>query len=355
MQYTAIMDETTIGGKNPVGWTLGELTEWVTRHGAPIWRGTQLAEWLFHRCETDPALMSNLPAALREALLSEAPPFLPAERTRRESEDGTVKWLLGLADGETVETVLIPDGDRATCCVSTQIGCPIGCRFCRTGQSGLVRNLEASEIVGQVLVAIRHLGAREKLTNIVVMGMGEPLLNLEPVHRALLILTSSWGLAMAPRRITVSTAGVLPMLPEFRRRHPEVNLAVSLNAPNQPLRDDLMPGARGWPLDLLLPLLSSLPGGGRHPVTLEYVLLGGVNDTPGHARELSRLVAGTGFTVNLIPWNPVAGGDFVPSDPETVNDFAKALAEAGVFVTVRRGRGADIDAACGQLRAENRG
>jgi 23S rRNA (adenine2503-C2)-methyltransferase len=344
------MGTATSGGANPLGWTIGELADFSAGHGFPAWRGKQIAEWLFHRCEVDPARMGNLPAPLREALAAEAPPSLPAELVKRESGDGTVKWLLGLPDGEAVEAVLIPGEGRNTLCVSTQAGCPIGCRFCRTGLGGLERSLTAAEIVGQFAVAVRHLGAGGRLTNVVVMGMGEPLLNLEQVSRALLILTAPWGFAMSPRRVTVSTAGVIPMLGEFRRLNPEVRLAVSLNAPSQQQRDDLMPGAKGWPIDRLLTALAALPGGGRHPVTLEYVLLGGVNDTPGHAEELARRIAGKGFLVNLIPWNQVDAGGFTPPAARAVEAFAKILADAGVMVTVRRGRGGDIEASCGQLR-----
>ncbi len=347
------MGGTRAYAENPVGWTLDELERWVAGRGLPLYRARQAAGWIFGRGETDPQRMTTLPPDLRRALGEELPPRLPERTALRRSADGTVKFLLGLADGESVEMVLIPEGKRRTLCVSTQVGCPVGCLFCRTGQGGLIRNLETAEIVGQVLLARRFLEEEgEKLSGLVIMGMGEPLLNYERTVKALEIITAPWGLHLPARRITLSTAGVAPRLAELRRRFPALNVAVSLNAPDPHLRLRLMPGTRPWPLTDLLRALSSLPGRSRHPVTLEYVLLKGVNDQPAQAEELARLLRGKGMPVNLLTVNAVPGSAFEPPTPREVTAFAAVLAAAGVEVRRRRSRGADIEAACGQLREQ---
>lgn len=299
--------------------------------------------------------MTNLPGNLKESMMKDHRPLLPGETARRVSGDGTAKILLEMEDGETVEMVLIPEGMRTTLCFSTQAGCPIGCLFCRTGQGGLARNLDAAEIVAQVILARRIAGEEGgKLDNLVIMGMGEPLLNFEAVTKALEIITAGWGMGITQRRITLSTSGVVPRLAELRRRFPALNLAVSLNAPDDDLRRRLMPGTRRWPLSLLMKELSRLPGKSRHPVTLEYVLIEGLNDGPSQALALSGLLGGRKMQVNLIPCNRVPGSAYGPPPAGTISDFMRILSENGVKVMIRKSRGEDIEAACGQLRAARR-
>lgn len=334
---------------NPLGWDLADFGRWAAGLGEAPYRARQAAAWLFGRGVTDPAAMTDLPSSLRRSLAGECAPLLPAVDRRLDSADGTAKFLLALADGEPVEMVLIPEGRRTTLCFSTQAGCPVGCLFCRTGQGGLRRNLTAAEMAGQVLLA-RSLAPGGKLTNLVVMGMGEPLLNFDAVCRMLETVTAPWGMGIPSRRITLSTSGAVPLLKPLRERFPALNLAVSLNAPDDDLRRRLMPGAARRRIAEILAEVRSIPGRSRHPVTLEYVLLGGVNDTPAQAARLATLLRGDDLPVNLIPWNAVPDADFAPPTPEGVRRFREILEGRGLTVRLRKSRGADVQAACGQLR-----
>ncbi len=265
--------------------------------------------------------------------------------------DGTVKFLLGLSDGAFVESVIIPEEERTTLCVSSQAGCALGCAFCVTGSLGLTRNLTSGEIVGQVLVALNYL--REHggaLTNIVFMGMGEPLLNYEQVSRALTIILSDWGLSFSWRHVTVSTAGIPEGIARLGREV-LVNLAVSLNAPDDPTRDRIMPVNRKYPLDVLMAALRAYPLKRGRRITLEYVLLKGINDTDDHARALARLVKGIPVKINLIPFNAFTDAPFLRPDDSRVLAFQEILISAHLNAIIRKSKGGDIAAACGQLAA----
>lgn len=329
--------------------TLEELTEWAESHGHSSYRGSQLAGWLYNRPLTAVRNMHNLPAALREALEQDFDCSFPTVARRSDSVDGTSKLLVQLADGKVVESVIIPRDDRTTLCISSQVGCALDCRFCATATLGLERNLEPGEIVGQVLRA-REAAAPEPLTNYVFMGMGEPLANYDRLLRALTILTSRWGLGISPRRITVSTVGLVPQM-ERLVRDTSVHIAVSLTAARDELRDVLMPINRRYPLAELIGACKRLDLPRRKRVTFEYVMLEGVNDTPRDAEDLVRLLHGVRAKVNLIPFNPFAGAKYGRSTDESIAAFQERLLAAGLHATVRISRGRDIQAACGQLAA----
>jgi 23S rRNA (adenine2503-C2)-methyltransferase len=308
-----------------------------------------VATWLYRQDATSLDEMTNLPAALRGEIAAEFEvETLVVEATQR-SVDGTQKLLLRAFDGARIESVLIPEERRHTLCVSTQVGCPLTCSFCATGALGFTRNLSAGEIVDQVLQARRRIPEGEVLTNLVFMGMGEPLLNLPNVSEAIRILVDPKGLALAPRRITVSTAGVLPQIGPLLSVAP-IHLAVSLHATTDEVRDVLVPLNKRFPLAELMDALRQEPQlNRRRPVFFEYTLMEGVNDSLEDARRMPRLLAGIPAKVNVIPMNPHADAPYRPPSPAVVDRFTAALHEAGLRVTLRRDRGRDIDAACGQL------
>ncbi len=313
--------------------------------GWPAYRADQVASWLYRNDVDEIEAMTNLPAPLREALAADFDlRALEVVETQR-SVDGTRKLLLGAFDGARVEAVLIPEERRNTLCVSTQVGCPLTCSFCATGALGFSRNLSTAEIIDQVLLALREMEPGSSLTNLVFMGMGEPLLNLPAVSEAIRILTDPKALALAPRRVTVSTAGVLPQIGPLLEVAP-IHLAVSLHATTDAVRDVLVPLNRRFPLAALLetPRINR-----RRPVFFEYTLMEGVNDSVEDARRLPELLRGIPSKVNVIPMNPHADAPYRPPAPEVVDRFTAILHDAGVRVTLRRDRGRDIDAACGQL------
>ncbi len=329
----------------------GRLRERLAADGIAAYRATQLVQWIYARGVDDPAAMTDLPVALRTRIETDW-------RTRslevdglRTSVDGTMKAVLRTADGARIETVSIPDDDRTTLCLSTQVGCPLACSFCATGALGFTRNLSAGEIVEQVLRVRALLPAERRITNVVFMGMGEPLLNLPAVLEAIETLMHPKAFALAGRRITVSTSGVVPRISALLEGAP-VNLAVSLHAATDALRDRLVPLNRRFPLSLLMetlrahPLLSE-----RRPVFFEYTLMEGVNDGEHDARALLRLLAGVPCKLNVIPMNPHAASGFRPPSPDVASRFLGVLARGGLTVTLRRSRGGDIEAACGQLAA----
>ncbi len=293
--------------------------------------------------------MANLPSAVREALSEDFDCTLPRVSRVSDSQDGTAKLLVELGDGEVVESVVIPREERLTLCISSQVGCAIDCAFCATARLGLRRNLDPGEIVAQVLHA-RVKASPHPLTNYVFMGMGEPLANYDRLLRAIEIMTSRWGLGISPRRITVSTAGLVPQL-ERLARETSVHIAVSLTAARDELRDRLMPINKRYPLAELMEACRRLDLPRRKRVTLEYVLLGGVNDTARDVSELIELVRGMAVKVNLIPFNPFPGAGYDRPEDEAVDRFQTGLLAAGVHATVRKSRGRDIEAACGQLAA----
>ncbi len=319
--------------------------------GVAPWRAEQVAGWLYGRGVEDPAGWSDLPGELRARIADEWQLRALAWDDLARSADGTVKGRLRAHDGALVEAVLIPEPGRTTLCISTQVGCPLACSFCATGTLGFTRNLTVAEILDQVCRMREALAPGQRITNVVFMGMGEPLLNLPRVLDAVRVLLHPKAFALAPRRVTVSTAGVVPRIGTLLEAVP-VNLAVSLHAAHDAKRDVLVPINRRFPLDVLLGALRALPGlGPRRPVFFEWTLIAGVNDGPEDARELVRRIQGIPAKVNLIPMNAHAGSPHRPPPAETCSRFAGELARRGVTVTLRRPRGADIDAACGQLAA----
>jgi 23S rRNA (adenine2503-C2)-methyltransferase len=319
--------------------------------GVEPWRADQVAAWLYARGVRDPADWTDLSAALRAELAAEwRTRALELEAVER-SEDGTLKARLATGDGDVVEAVLIPEESRTTLCVSTQVGCPLACAFCATGALGFRRNLSTGEILDQVLHMRALLDPERRITNVVFMGMGEPLLNLPAVVEAVRVLLHPRAFGFAPRRVTVSTAGLVPKIAELLAAVP-VNLAVSLHAATDEVRDWLVPLNRRFPLAVLLAALRGIPRlGPRRPVFFEYTLIEGVNDAPADARRLAALVRGLPAKINVIPMNPHPASPLRPPPPEVAERFLAELAARGVTVTLRRSRGADIAAACGQLAA----
>lgn len=324
-----------------------EIPELVRLIQGPSYRAAQIFEWIYKRNVFDFRDMSNLPLQLREQLASEFSISLPVIQQEEHSWDGTTKYAL-IVGTETVEAVHMPDEKRDTFCISSQAGCSFGCKFCVTARMNLRRHLTAGEIVGQILRMIQQHGRLKKL-NIVYMGMGEPLHNYDPVLKSFRILSHPEGLAISSRRITISTVGVVPALRRLKDEPVIPNLAVSLNAPNNPLRNDLMPINRTYPIEVLVKTLLELPLKHRQRITFEYVLLKDVNDSPQHARELLDVTRQVRCKINLIPFNPDVHLPYRRPDDETISRFAGILAKAGRTVAVRRSRGPDISAACGQL------
>jgi len=353
-----------MGRANLFGMDRGALSALVRELGEPAYRARQIFSWLYGRRVRRVADMTSLPRGLRRALEERCELSWPDVSERTLSFDGTRKYLFRLADGATIEAVYIPEDDRRTICISTQAGCPLKCAFCLTGIAGYKRNLSPGEILGQVAtvmeehpVAATHPGRRPEDPfpwNVVVMGMGEPLLNYEATVSALRVLMDEEAFAVPPRKLTLSTVGILPALERLAREPVRPNLAISLHAPDPGLRRALMPIEQKYPIGKVIDaaLAYPLPRGGR--VTFEYVLLRGVNDTSGHARELARRLRGRRVKVNLIPLNPAPEIPFEAPRPEDVDAFAAQLLEAGVRATVRRPRGRDILAACGQLHLKGR-
>jgi len=333
-----------------------ELAEALESQGEPAFRSKQLFSWLYRRMVVEPSYMSNLPVDLRRWLAATYSFKLPEIAAEEHALDGTTKYRLRLADGEAIECVAMPEekGAGISLCLSSQVGCALGCDFCMTGSMGLRRNLEAAEIVVQVVLALSRLPESPSTVNLLLMGMGEPLLNVEAVVKALAILADRDGMSIPMRRIVVSTAGIPegilrlysePALPDPPR------LAVSLNAPNQKLRERLMPVATRYPLEELVATLRGLPRR-RDRVTVEYVMLRGVNDSPEQAAELATLLQGLPIKVNLIPLNESERIQFNSPEEKAVEAFLATLVEAGFHCTVRRSRGRELSAACGQLVVE---
>ncbi len=325
-----------------------ELNSFVKSQGLPSFRARQLIHWIYERLARDIEEITVLSKELRRKLKEIA--FISNLEIieRLVSRDGTTKYLFKLEDEETIESVLIPDRDRLTLCISSQVGCPMGCRFCLTGTIGLRRNLLAHEIVDQVISIKRE---HPHITNIVFMGMGEPLLNLENTVEALRRFTEF--MHFSPRKITVSTCGIPDKIEALYKAFPKnpPNLAISLNATTDEIRSSIMPVNRTYPLKRLLETLRRIPLPPRRRITFEYVLLEGINDSPQDPRRLLRLLKGIPSKVNLIPFNPASGLSFKRPPEERVLQFQKVLAEAGITAIIRKSRGDDILAACGQLRA----
>jgi 23S rRNA (adenine2503-C2)-methyltransferase len=345
--------------KSLIGLTREELAAEMAQLGAAPFRARQLWHWIYHRGARDFSAMTTLAKPFRAELAERCVLARPAESRALVSADGTRKWLLRFGDGQEAECVHIPEEDRGTLCVSSQVGCTLTCKFCHTGTQRLVRNLDAAEIVGQVMVARDALGEwpspqeDRQLTNIVMMGMGEPLYNYDNVAKALKIAMDGEGLSVSKRKITLSTAGVVPMIARCGAEL-GVNLAISLHAVTDELRDVLVPLNKKYPLAELMAACRAYPGlSNARRITFEYVMLKGVNDSPAEARELVRLLEGIPAKVNLIPFNSWPGAAFECSSDAAIEAFGDIVNAAGYASPVRTPRGRDILAACGQLKSES--
>lgn len=343
---------------NLLGLPRPELERFVAaRLGAKPFRARQLMQWIYKRGVDDFAGMTDLARQFRTDLEAVACVNVPQIMSEQRAADGTRKWLLRMDEAQGIETVYIPEPDRGTLCISSQVGCAMDCSFCATARQGFNRNLTAAEIVGQVWLAQRELtGERgpRPITNIVFMGMGEPLANYRNVVPAMQIFLDDLGYELSRRRVTLSTSGLVP---QIRRLAEECNvaLAVSLHAPNDALRNELVPINRRHPIDeLLAACWHYLDAQNGRSITFEYVMLDGINDQPGHARELALLLRGRAAKVNLIPFNPFKDSGYRRSPDEAILRFRDLLNEAGIIATIRRTRGGDIDAACGQLAGKVR-
>ncbi len=333
--------------------TLSDLTDWVVRHEWPKFRADQLQQWLFRRRATSFNQMTDLPKTMREQLATEFRFFAAEVTLHQVASDRTEKLLLRLEDDQQIECVLMREPERVTVCLSTQVGCAMGCVFCASGMLGLKRNLSSGEIVEQVLRLQTLLDADERITNVVVMGIGEPLANMPAVMQALSVLSSPAGLGIGARHITVSTVGLPEKIREFARSGKQYNLAISLHAPNNTLRDQLVPVNDKIGVEAILDAADDYFELTGRRVTFEYVLLAKVNDEPQHAQQLAHLLRGRCAHVNLIPMNGVSVLPYQePSAPRT-KQFVEILDQAGIPATVRKRKGADIDAACGQLRLKH--
>lgn len=326
-----------------------ELQSWCTRKKQPAFRGRQVFDWLYQKNVTDFEQMTNVPESLRQ-LLSKAYVGLCTEITEYcRDADGTAKYLFRLKDNHRIESVYLPRNTDYTLCISSQVGCALGCRFCATGTMGIVRNLSVGEILSQV-IHIRQNDGLSSHGNIVFMGMGEPLLNLDAIIGAVERLTEPAALGWSPRRITVSTAGIVPEIRRLGERLPGINLAVSLNAADDRTRSRLMPINRKYPLKILMEALKAYPLPSRqHQITYEYIMLHRINDQMKDATHLIRLLDRRRDKINLIPFNPVPGSRFRCSEPESIRQFQKCLHDAGFTAMIRQSQGASIAAACGQL------
>lgn len=321
--------------------------------GEKSFRGDQLMQWMHQHGVIEFDAMTNLGKALRESLGGISDIGVPEVVNQELSADGTRKWLLRLDDGNCIETVFIPEDDRGTLCISSQAGCALNCTFCATARQGFSRNLTVSEIIGQLWVASKALGftdsVKKRITNVVMMGMGEPLLNFDNVVTAMKIMLDDFAYGLSKRRVTLSTSGLVPELERLYEQCP-VSLAVSLHAPNDELRNVLVPINKKYPIrELLAACKRYVEGDARRRVTIEYVMLDGVNDSLQHARELVQCLKGLKAKVNLIPFNPFPGVLYERSPMTVINAFRDVLMEAGIITVTRKTRGDDIDAACGQL------
>lgn len=330
------------------------LRDFLAQKGEKPFHATQIIAWIHQHGITDFDAMTNLSKSLRQVLKAETiikPPEVILEKI---SPDATQKWLLRLEDGNAVETVFIPESDRGTLCVSSQIGCGLTCTFCSTAKQGFNRNLTVSEIIGQLWVAVRRLSElhpdrKRQVTNVVMMGMGEPLLNFDAVVKAMSLMRHDYGYGLSKRRVTLSTSGLVPEI-ERLSKVSDVALAVSLHAPNNTLRNELVPINKKYPLEMLLDVCRRyFEDQPRRSIMMEYVMLKDVNDTPKLAKELARCLEGIPAKINLIPFNPFPNTIYECSTPEAIQQFYDILKKAGKVVTIRKTRGEKIDAACGQL------
>lgn len=346
----------TEGRTNLLGLDREGLKAYCADLGEKPFRAEQVLKWVHQFGASDFEAMTNLGKALRARLAEVAELRAPEVIRQQTAADGTVKWLLRMDCGNAVEMVFIPEPDRGTLCVSSQVGCSLNCSFCATARQGFARNLTSAEIIGQLWLADRALGqiphAPRHITNVVMMGMGEPLLNFEAVVPALRLMLDDCAYGLSRKRVTLSTAGVVPGIDRLAGAC-AVSLAISLHAPDDELRNELVPLNRKYPLDELLAACRRYSDAGpRSEITFEYVLLDGVNDTPEHARRLARLLRSVPAKINLIPFNPFSGSGYARSPQPVIDAFRERLQSAGYVTVTRRPRGDDIDAACGQLAGQ---
>ncbi|HET9122014.1 MAG TPA: 23S rRNA (adenine(2503)-C(2))-methyltransferase RlmN [Acidiferrobacteraceae bacterium] len=356
MSQDAVTASTDDGKTNLLGLSRRALAAWCEKLGERPFRTQQLLQWIHQKDCSDFGRMTNIGVALQQQLSSKAEIRAPEVAHEQLAADGTIKWLFRLADGNGIETVFIPETDRGTLCISSQAGCALNCTFCSTAQQGFNRNLQAHEIVGQLWAAQHRLQALGRtgrtITNVVFMGMGEPLLNFEAVVTAIDLMLDDWAYGISRRRVTLSTSGVVPAIDALRERVP-VSLAVSLHAPDDALRDELVPINRKYPIQELLEACWRYVGTDTHRrVTFEYVMLAGINDSIQQARALARLLHRAPAKVNLIPFNPYPGTSYQGSARAQIDRFREVLLQAGLVTVTRKTRGDDIDAACGQLAGQ---
>ena len=341
---------------NLLGMTRAQLEHFFAKIGEKKFRAQQVMKWIHHQGVCDFQVMTNLGKALRDRLETLAEITPPGISSQQDSTDGTRKWAISVTGGALVEAVLIPEGDRATLCVSSQVGCSLDCKFCSTGKQGFQRDLTAAEIIGQVWLAIDsydgwQTGKGRVVTNVVMMGMGEPLLNFDNVVSSMDLMCDDLAYGLSKRKVTLSTSGVVPALDKLAELS-DVSLAISLHAPNDEIRDKIVPLNRRYPIDKLLSSARAYIDAQtdkKRVVTIEYTLLAGVNDQVEHAQELTQLLKDYPCKINLIPFNDFPNSGFERPSGNAVSRFWKVLMEAGFIVTVRTTRGDDIDAACGQL------
>ena len=353
------MSQPSIERINLLGLTLPKMEDFFLSIGEKKFRGAQMVKWIHQQGVADFGRMTNLPQPLRDRLSEIAEVRAPKITFEGDSSDGTRKWLVEVDGGSSIETVFIPDGGRGTLCVSSQVGCALDCSFCSTGKQGFNKNLTAAEIIGQVFLAVKSFGLpvkdsqRRTVTNVVMMGMGEPLLNFNPVVDAMHLMLEDQAYGLSKRRVTLSTVGVVPNLNQLAKVT-DVALAVSLHAPNDGLRNELVPINRKYPLEVLFDSIRNYLSGlsDSRSVTFEYTMLKGVNDTDEHAVELSRLAKTIRCKINLIPFNTFPGTHYEVSSRNRIYAFQRILLNDGHTATVRKTRGNDINAACGQLAGE---
>lgn len=330
---------------------LPRLTEYMKELGQPAFRAKQIFSWIHRKLVTDFSAMTDQPKALLQTFAENCTLAAPAIRRRQQSQDGTVKYLLELADGNCIETVLMRYHYGNTVCVSTQVGCAMGCRFCASTQAGRVRDLTPGEIAAEIYTAQKDTG--ERVSHVVLMGIGEPLHNFDNVMDFLALITCPEGLNIGMRNISLSTCGLVPKIDALAERKLQLTLSVSLHAPDNTVRSSMMPINDAYPLEKLIPACRRYQKTTGRRISFEYSMVRGVNDSPEMARKLAELIRGMGAHVNLIPINPVDGSPYSATDARNVQRFRQMLEDLGVNATVRRRLGADISAACGQLRRED--
>ena len=331
-------------------YTLEQLAEQLKAMGQPAFRAKQIFHWLHQKLVTEFSAMTDQPKALLAKLEEEYYIAAPVIQRRQQSRDGTVKYLFRLADGNCIETVVMRYNYGNTVCVSTQVGCRMGCRFCASTQAGRVRNLEAGEIAAEIYAAQKDIG--ERISHIVLMGIGEPLDNFDNVMDFLTIISSPEGVNIGMRNISLSTCGIVPQIDKLAEKKLQLTLSISLHAPNNAMRSQMMPVNDAYPVEELIAACRRYQKATGRRISFEYSMVRGVNDSPATAKELAKLIRGMGAHVNLIPINPVDGSPYSATDAENVKRFQNMLTELGVNATVRRRLGSDISAACGQLRRE---